>query len=163
MVDYHMISKLTVYTDGGNSSRGGGVGAAAAIVLTPGGKVIKLSEGYTNKPTNNMMELAGVLLGLEYIVNHPELGKEVLLISDSEYIVKGASEWLDKWKTNGWKSTTGPVKNKPVWEAIDLLKSKLNVTWQWTKGHNGDEWNEQADKLATETYIALIPPKKKKI
>jgi ribonuclease HI len=97
-----------------------------------------------------------VLLGLTYVLDHPELGIDVVLTSDSEYIVKGASTWLRVWKMKKWKTTTGLVKNQPVWAAIDELISKLNIEWRWVRGHTGDKWNERADELCTAAYEALL-------
>lgn len=147
---------LTIYTDGGNSGKGGGVGGCSAIVLVDGKLVVELSEGYSNRPTNNKMELAGVLLGLYYVVDHPELGTAVTVVSDSEYVVKGASKWLAKWKVNNWKTTTGPVKNYPLWQAVDELNQLLTINWTWVRGHTGDQWNERADELATTAYTKII-------
>ena len=148
---------LVVYTDGGSSSKGGGVGGCAAIVLSEGGGVVELSESFEGpQVTNNTMELAAVLLGLYYVIEHPELGREVTVVSDSEYVVKGASGWLAKWKTNNWKTGTGAVKNYPLWQAVDELNGLLDVKWQWVRGHTGDRWNERADELATAAYTELL-------
>lgn len=145
---------IEIYTDGGNSSKKKAGGCSAVICRGP--EILKeLSQGYDNNPTNNMMELGGVILGLTYMLEHPELGKDVTVISDSEYIVNGASTWLENWKKKDWKGTTGPVKNKPLWEAVDYLKSKLNITWKWVRGHDGNARNEIADKLAVQAYKDL--------
>lgn len=102
------------------------------------------------------MELGAVIGALAYMLDHPELGKDVTVVSDSEYVVKGASIWLNGWKLKNWKSTTGPVKNKILWEAIDELKKHLNITWTWVKGHTGNKWNERADKLCVAAYKKLL-------
>jgi ribonuclease HI len=145
---------IEIYTDGGNSSKKKAGGCSAVICKGP--EILKeLSQGYDNNPTNNMMELGGVILGLTYMLEHPELGKEVTVISDSEYIVKGASTWLENWKKKDWKGMGGPVKNKPLWEAVDYLKSQLTITWKWVRGHDGNARNEIADKLAVKAYKDL--------
>jgi ribonuclease HI len=146
---------LTIYTDGGSSAKNE-VGGCSAVIAKDNTILAELSEGYTNKPTNNQMELAGVILGLKYVLDREELGKDVTIVSDSEYIVNGSSKWLDKWKTNGWKTITGPVKNRELWEAIDFLKSALNLTFKWTKGHSNNTLNNLADELAVKAYTKLI-------
>lgn len=146
---------LKVYTDGGNSAKNQ-VGGWAAVFVRDDKSVLELSEGYDNNPTNNHMELGAVIGALAYMLDHPELGKDVTVVSDSEYVVKGASIWLNGWKLKNWKSTTGPVKNKILWEAIDELKKHLNITWTWVKGHTGNKWNERADKLCVAAYKKLL-------
>lgn len=146
---------ISIYTDGGNSAKNG-VGGCAAVITRDSQILFELSEGYDNKPTNNAMELGGVLLGLTYVLDHPELGKDVTIISDSEYVVYGSTKWLPNWKLKKWKTTTGDVKNKELWEAIDYLKSSLNLTFKWTKGHSNNTLNNLADELAVKAYTKLI-------
>ena len=147
---------IYLYTDGANSLKTKVGGYAAILVNEQDELITTLVESFCNRPTNNMVELAGVIFGLDYIINHPELGKEVTVISDSEYVVLGASERLDRWIAKGWKCTTGPVKNKPLWEAINSFKSQLNITWKWVRGHNGNKWNEKCDTLAVASYKKLL-------
>jgi ribonuclease HI len=146
---------IEIYTDGGNSAKNK-VGGCAAVVCN--GKLIlaELSKGYDHDVTNNQMELAAVLMGLEYILNHPNLNKDVTIISDSEYVINGASKWLNVWKRKNWKTTTGNVKNRVLWEAIDSLKESLNITWKWVKGHSNIALNNLADELAVKAYTKLI-------
>ena len=145
---------VIIYTDGGNSAKNK-IGGCSAVVTRDSVILAELSQGYDNNPTNNMMELGGVLLGCEYILNHPELGQEVTIVSDSEYVVNGSSRWLNKWKLKNWKTTTGDVKNKELWQAIDYLKSVLNITFKWTKGHSNNTLNNLADELAVKAYTDL--------
>jgi ribonuclease HI len=147
---------MTIYTDGGNSAKTGVGGWGLAVVDRNGLVVTKLSQAYDNKPTNNHMELAGAIYALSYMLDHPEFGTEVTVVSDSEYVVLGASKWLKKWKARGWKATSGPVKNRELWECIDQLQSQLNVTWKWVRGHDGNEFNELVDRLAVGAYKKLL-------
>ena len=147
---------LRLYTDGANSLKNKVGGYAAVIVNDKDEALVELSEGFDYRVTNNCMELGGVIFGLDYILNNPDLGKDVTVISDSEYVVLGASERLDRWKAKGWKCTTGPVKNRELWEAIDYFKSKLNIQWQWVRGHTGNKWNERCDTLASGQYKKIL-------
>ena len=147
---------LQIYTDGGNSLKNM-VGGCAAIVTKDSQILAELSEAYEGPNiTNNTMELNGVILGCQYILEHPELGKEVTIVSDSEYVVNGSVVWLPKWKMKKWKTTTGDVKNKEMWEAIDYLKSVLNMTFKWTRGHSSNTLNNLADELAVKAYSKLL-------
>lgn len=146
---------VTIYTDGGNSAKNG-VGACAAVVCRDSLILKELTQAYDNSPTNNQMELGGVILGLTYILDHPDLGTEVTIVSDSEYVVNGASLWLDNWKRRNWKGMSGPVKNKELWEAIDYLKTVLRITFKWTRGHSNNTLNNLADELVTKAYTKLI-------
>jgi len=147
---------LEIYCDGGNSAKNK-VGGCSAIIIRNSEIMAELSEAYAGAhATNNAMELAGAILGLTYVLNHPELGKDVTLISDSLYIVDGGSKWLPRWKLKGWKTVTGKVKNQTLWEAIDYLKTQLNITFKWTKGHADNVLNNLADSKAVNAYRKLI-------
>ena len=147
---------LEIYTDGGNSLKNK-VGGSAAVIVKDGVVIAELSEAYEgSQATNNACELGAVILGCQYILNHPELGKDIDIVSDSEYVVNGSSTWLAKWKLRNWKTTTGMVKNKELWEAILYLKSVLNLTFKWTKGHSTNRLNNLADELAGNVYRKLI-------
>ena len=78
-----------------------------------------------------------------------DLGNEITIITDSSYVQKGISEWILKWKQNGWRSSNRkPVKNKDLWVDLDDISSKFIIKWEWIKGHSGDPGNERADYLA---------------
>jgi len=74
---------------------------------------------------------------------------EICIITDSNYVKKGITEWLPSWKKNNWKtSSKKPVKNKELWERLDELNLSKNINWSWVKAHNVDEFNNQVDILA---------------
>ena len=146
---------IEIYTDGGNSAKNK-VGGCSAVVCDGSMIIAELSEGYDNNVTNNQMELSGIILGLTYALNHPELGKDITIISDSEYVINGCSKWLVQWKLKNWKTTTGDVKNRPLWEAIDYLKGEMNISWKWVRGHSACTLNNLADELATKAYTKLL-------
>ncbi len=141
--------KITIYTDG--SSRGNpGPGGWAAVILTDK-EVIELG-GREDLTTNNRMELSGALFGLKEIGKE---AKEIEVCTDSQYVKKGMTEWIDGWIKRGWKgSTKKSVLNQDLWQALkkeeDRLKnSGVKVTWKYVPGHSGVPMNERADVIAT--------------
>lgn len=151
---------ITIHTDGGNSLKNE-IGGAAAVVSQNQMILAECVEAFQGpNVTNNTMELYAVILAGQYMLAHPELGRNVTIVSDSEYVVNGATKWLDNWKSKNWKTTTGPVKNRELWEAIDYLKTVLNITFQWTRGHSNNQLNNLADELAVKAYTRLIESKK---
>lgn len=149
------MSELTVYTDG--ACRGNpGPGGFAAIMFF-GDRTVEVGGGELDT-TNNRMELSGVLIALS-LLKKPT---RVVIYSDSQYVCKGVSQWMEKWKRNGWTLGSGtrkskhqqrsPVKNVDLWQQIYDLVHKHNVTMRWVRGHNGDENNEWADEMS----VAMI-------
>ncbi len=142
------MEEVTLYTDGGCRPNPG-PGGWGAIVLRKGVKPQEFSGGEP-EATNNRMELRAAIEGLRAV----EQGCRVRLITDSEYVQKGITEWIDRWRANGWQ-TAGKkaVKNADLWRELSAELDRHEVTWQWVKGHAGDRWNERADELAS----AAIP------
>jgi len=101
--------------------------------------------GSARHTTNNRMELAAALEGLRAL-REP---CAVELTTDSEYLRKGITEWIQKWKRNGWRTVTKqPVLNQDLWRALDELVARHRVHWKWTKGHAAHHDNLRADELA---------------
>jgi ribonuclease HI len=136
------VSKIEIYTDG--ACRGNpGPGGWGALMLT-GGKERELCGGEADT-TNNRMELMAAIEGL----NALKRSCEVVLYTDSTYVLKGISEWIENWKTRGWKTAARkPVKNEDLWRELDEAAGRHQIDWQWVKGHAGIEGNERADQLA---------------
>mgnify|MGYP002633842730 FL=1 len=133
-----------IYTDGSSLGNPG-----------PGGwgvvsDIYKLCGGQPNS-TNNRMEMMGVVKALEESLRREYF--EVCIYTDSNYVKQGITQWIHKWKKNGWKTSSGSdVKNKDLWIEIDTLRNQLkDVQWKWVKAHNGNPLNEEADKLAKES------------
>jgi len=102
--------------------------------------------------TNNRMELLAAIRGLEAL-SRPSA---VELYSDSQYVLKGLSEWIAGWKAKGWKtSSKQPVKNEDLWRELDDLRHKHRVTFHWIRGHNEHPENEECDRLAVEASKAF--------
>ena len=107
----------------------------------------KTLKGGELETTNNRMEMMAAIEALEAI--NPKFKGPVTLWTDSTYVMKGITEWIHGWKKRGWKkSDKKPVINKDLWQLLDTLNAKHDVTWKWVKGHAGVEGNERADELA---------------
>ncbi len=120
----------------------GGFGALVAA----GGKAQVLS-GFAPETTNNRMELLGAIAGLESI---PE-GQSVEVRTDSEYVVKGMTQWIEGWIRKGWRTAgRARVKNRDLWERLAAACARRRVRWVWVRGHAGDPGNEHCDALANE-------------
>lgn len=145
-----MAKFVEIFTDGacrGNPGPGGWG------VLLRYGKVEKALSGSVAETTNNRMELQAVIEGLAALKE----SCEVKVTTDSLYVKKGATEWLNQWKKQGWK-TAGKqaVKNQDLWQRLDKeIARHSQVTWDWVKGHAGHPENEQADTLATQAIDNL--------
>jgi ribonuclease HI len=141
---YHpTMSLLEIYTDG-SCEPNPGAGAWSAIILLDKDRPTVLS-GKKEKTTNNEMELTGILRALEWL--HDNGVKEAIIRSDSKYAL-GCVEWAFGWEMKGWSKKGGPIKNLLVIQQIHDLNRRLNVHWEWVKGHNGHQWNELADRTA---------------
>jgi ribonuclease HI len=80
-----------------------------------------------------------------------------VIVTDSQYCVNGATQWVHGWKANGWKTAQKqPVKNKPLWERVDKLARLTGATFEWVKGHNGDFGNNLADLWATDGRTRVV-------
>ncbi len=109
-----------------------------------GNKKKEISGG-ARSTTNNRMELTAVIRALESL-NRPV---EVILYSDSSYVVKGMTEWLSGWQRAGWKTKGGMRKNHELWKRLAELADIHTIHWKWVRGHDNNELNERADYLAT--------------
>ncbi len=145
-----MHATYIVYTDGACSGNPG-PGGWAWVSLANG----EIREGYGGEAvtTNNRMELLGAIEGLEAIKARIESGElkngPLEVRTDSQYVKNGVTSWMAAWKRNGWK-TAGktPVKNRDLWERLDMLSAGLAARWTWVEGHSGEAWNERCDELA---------------
>ena len=134
---------IKIYTDGACSGNPG-VGGWGAIIINKSEKTVNLSGG-KNKTTNNRMELMASIKALEYF----KTKQEITIYTDSKYVKDGISSWINKWKINGWRTANKkPVKNKELWIKLDKQIQIHNISWQWIKGHAGNNYNELADELA---------------
>lgn len=102
--------------------------------------------------TNNRMELTAVIEALAAL-NRPS---HVILHTDSQYVMKGITEWIRGWKAKGWKTAAKePVKNADLWRTLDEAVARHEIRWVWVKGHSGHNGNERADALANKGVAAI--------
>lgn len=145
-----MQDHVEIYTDGackGNPGKGGW-----GVVLRFRG-VVKTLHGGEALTTNNRMELTAAIKALEAL---KKPGCDVVLYSDSKYVLNGIEQWLAGWKQRGWKTAAKkPVLNQDLWQRLDELAQLHNIQWQWVKGHSGDEGNDRADELANQGIAEL--------
>ena len=135
---------IKIYTDGSCIGNPGKGGWAAIIIID--GKKIKI-KGSKKNTTNNQMELLAPIEALKKIPK----GSEVQIFTDSKYVKSGITEWIHNWKKNGWKTADKqPVKNKELWEELDLLNNEFEINWNWVKAHSTDKLNNQVDLIARE-------------
>lgn len=149
-----MSAAIIIYTDGGCWPNPG-VGGWGAVTIFPDGSRIE-THGGDKRTTNNCMELLGPIIALESLP--ATLDVPIVLHSDSRYVIDGISSWINRWKTNGWRSgvkrgrygeTAGyPVKNRELWERLDRARQVRPVTFRWVRGHAGIVDNERADELS---------------
>jgi ribonuclease HI len=112
--------------------------------MTFGGHERELKGGEP-QTTNNRMELTAAIMALEAL----KRPCRVLLHTDSTYVKDGITQWIHRWKQNGWRtSAKKPVKNVDLWQRLDAALARHDVEWIWVKGHAGHDGNEQADLLA---------------
>ena len=133
---------IKIYTDG--ACRGNpGPGGWGALILKDN-EEIKLNGGQ-NDTTNNQMELTAVIKALDFFSE----STEIEIFTDSKYVMDGITEYIKKWKVNGWKTASKkPVKNSDLWKQLDELSAQHSISWNWVKGHSGHRENDIADELA---------------
>ena len=134
--------KVQIYTDGacfGNPGPGGW-----GVLLRWHDLEKELCGGELNT-TNNRMELMAAIKGLEAL----KRAQFIELYTDSRYVHSGVTQWMQKWKQNGWRTANKkPVKNEDLWRRLEEASVKHRVTWHWVKAHIGNVGNERADSLA---------------
>lgn len=138
------MKKVDIYTDGacsGNPGRGGW-----AAILVYGAREAELS-GFEPQTTNNRMELTAAIEALSALKEPCD----VMLCSDSTYLVNAINKgWLEAWKKKGFKKTaTTQVPNTDLWIKLDRQLSRHKIELVWVRGHDGHEYNERCDRLAT--------------
>ncbi|TWC33599.1 RNase HI [Pseudomonas sp. SJZ079] len=137
-----MSDQIEIYTDGACKGNPG-VGGWGALLIFKGVK--KELWGGEAETTNNRMELTAAIRALAEL----KRACDVLLVTDSQYVMQGIQDWMPNWKKRGWKTAAKqPVKNADLWQQLDEQVNRHTVTWKWVRGHTGHPGNEHADQLA---------------
>lgn len=137
------MPEVEIFTDGACSGNPGAGGWG--VVLRCNGVEKELSGGDADT-TNNRMELTAVIEALKAL----KKSCNIILYTDSRYVMDGVTQWMPNWKQNGWRTANkkSPVKNIDLWQSLESLLEKHKIKWIWVKGHNGHPENERVDKLA---------------
>jgi ribonuclease HI len=152
-------NQFKIFTDGGCSGNPGPGGWAYVMVLETlqGEKVAALDKGAVKDTTNNRMELTAVIESLRALKVMEDVPPKVCVITDSQYVQKGITEWICKWKRNSWKtSDKKPVKNMDLWVELDTLACEFSLDWEWVRGHAGNVYNERCDRMTQEAIASIM-------
>ncbi len=136
------MNQVEIFTDG--ACRGNpGIGGWGALIREADSE--NLIYGGELNTTNNIMELTAAIKALEFL----KVSSNVVITTDSKYVIQGITEWIHNWKERSWKTASKkPVLNKELWKELDRLTNLHSVKWKWIKGHSGHRENEIADQLA---------------
>jgi ribonuclease HI len=136
------MKQVRIITDGSCLGNPGPGGWASILRYNEHVKEISGGEKHT---TNNRMEITAAIKALEALKQRCV----VEITTDSEYLKNGVTRWMKNWKRNGWMtSEKKPVLNRDLWEQLDALVARHDVTWKWTKGHASHDDNNRCDELA---------------
>ncbi len=142
------MREVTIVTDGsciGNPGPGGW-----ACILRSGEQTCELS-GSDQETTSNRMELMAAIEGLRAL----KTSCHVRLVSDSQYLKKGITQFLPRWKSNGWVKSNGEsVLNQDLWDQLDQIAQKHEIQWEWTAGHGDHADQNRTDQLALQAARA---------
>jgi ribonuclease HI len=161
--------ELVIYTDGGCSGNPGPGGWAYVILGPPkegprelGPEVLVEDSGGEFQTTNNRMELLAVIEALrkaKFLLDSDKnnSGARITVYTDSQYVQKGITQWIGKWKKNAWKtSDRQPVKNQDLWIELDSAGRDLSLDWQWVRGHTGNKYNERCDSMVRDAMRNFV-------
>ncbi len=145
---------ITIHTDG--ASRGNPGPGGWGVVLAHDNKIVEIG-GREEHTTNNRMELTACIRALEFSIFNFQFSK-IQIYTDSEYVMKGITEWIHKWQKKNWK-TAGrkPVLNQDLWQTLLKLTEGKKLNWKLVRGHSGIRLNERCDEIATEFADDLNP------
>ena len=146
--------RVRIWTDGACSGNPGPGGWGAVLIAGGHEKELKGGEAHT---TNNRMELMAAISALEAL-KRPSAAD---VYTDSQYLRGGIMGWIHGWKQNGWRTADKkPVKNAELWQRLDAIREKHDITWHWVKGHADTKENLRADALAREGMEPFKKPRK---
>ena len=135
------LPRVTIYSDGACDGNPGPGGWAALLRY---GKHEEVLTGSESDTTNNRMELTAAIQALA-AMKQP---CQVDFYTDSEYVQRGITEWLPRWRARGWRRKGGVLANVDLWQALDAAIQPHTIEWHWVRGHAGDRHNQRVDRLA---------------
>ena len=141
------MKRVEIFTDGackGNPGPGGW-----GVILRMGKHEKELSGG-DPETTNNRMEMTAAIRALNALTEPCE----VVLHTDSRYVIDGITKWVHGWKKKGWvNASKQPVRNADLWHDLIEAAKRHRIEWQWVKGHDGHVENERVDRLASDAAL----------
>jgi ribonuclease HI len=146
------MTELIAYTDGG--CRGNpGIGGWGFVLIDPRNNAALERAGGTASTTNNRMEMQAAIEALSAIKSS---SANVVVHTDSKYLIGCCREWMSGWKARGWRRKDGPLLNVDLLQQLDVLLSLRTVRWEWVPGHAGVRGNEHVDRLANEAMDRVV-------
>jgi|ERR1035437_217421 ribonuclease HI len=142
---------IKIYTDGSCLKNPGGKGACAYIIIERG---ILLHKKVYKKDctTNNRMELSAILVAFLFVIEN-NISGEITLYTDSQYALKGITQWMQKWKLKGWRKKGEDIPNRDLWEKLHAAYEKVkHIELEWVKAHSTNGWNNYVDELCETAY-----------
>jgi ribonuclease HI len=133
----------------GNGREGSNPGGAGSLVETISEGGITRRDFFISSPdtTNNRMALSGACTMFDELFKADRVGN-VIYVSDSQYLVKGMSEWVAGWRARGWRRKGGEIENLALWKELVAISEEFTIDWRWVRGHSGHPKNEYVDDLA---------------
>ena len=147
---------IEIWTDGACEPNPG-PGAYGVHIIWANSRVTEY-DGFDGDTTNQRMELMGPIVALEHVKERRGL---IIVYSDSQYVINGITDWIEKWRVNGWRNKRKqPVANRGLWERLDAAAGTLGsrLGWQWVRGHDAIPGNERADFIARRCLLSELQP-----
>jgi ribonuclease HI len=135
------LPHVRIYSDGSCLGNPGPGGWAAILIYDRNEKII---QGQDEQTTNNRMELTAAIEALHTL----KMPCFIDFYTDSEYLRRGITEWIDAWRLRNWKRKGGVLANVGLWQALDAARKPHHINWHWIHGHAGFQENERVDRLA---------------
>ena len=141
------LKRVEIFTDGACKGNPGPGGWGAILRM---GRHEKDLSGGEADTTNNRMEMTAVIRALTTLIEPCE----IMLHTDSRYVIDGMTKWVEGWKRKGWvNASKQPVRNQDLWHELTEAALRHKIEWEWVKGHNGHPENERADQLASDAAM----------
>lgn len=152
------MQEITIFSDGSSLGNPGPGGWGAIIYIHKGGQVTELG-GRDAKTTNNRMEMTAVIEALVFLDTQKFEESDIIVHTDSQYLINGITKWVHGWQANGWMTKTKvPVLNKDLWQKLMDVTADKEIEWRYVEGHAGIAGNERVDGIATSFASGAATP-----